>query len=113
MMQPLVALKLATKEGTYRSRNGVNPSPRYEAEYSAAIWEDVLNHKLRVSSAEVKVSPLVMLKERCHDPNVLYDAKDYTLHTYKDSIRMDEPLFVCINKVKHKESVFFSTLLIR
>ena len=52
MMRPLVALKLATKEGTraaaYRSRNGVNPSPRYEAEYSAAIWEDVLNHMLLV-----------------------------------------------------------------
>ena len=50
MMRPLVALKQATKEGTraaaYRSRNGVNPSPRYEAEYSVAIWEDVLNHKL-------------------------------------------------------------------
>ena len=51
-----------------------------------------------------------MLKERCRDPNMLYDAKDYTLHTYKDSVRMDEPLFVCINKVKHKEPVFFSTV---
>ena len=56
-------------------------------------------------SAEVKV-----FKERCHDPNVLYNAKDYTLHTYKDSVRMDKPLFVCINKVKHKEPVFFSTV---
>ena len=61
----LVALKLATKEGTraaaYRSRNSINLSPMYEAEYIAAIWEDVLNHKLPVSSAEIKVSPLVML----------------------------------------------------
>ena len=36
MMRPLVALKLASKEGTraaaYRSKNSVNPSPRYEAE---------------------------------------------------------------------------------
>ena len=79
-MRPLVSLKLATKEGitasTYRSRNGSNTSPRYEAEYSAAIWEDVLNHKLRDSNAEVKVSALAMLKERCRDPNVLYHAQD-------------------------------------
>ena len=39
----------------------------------------------------------------------MYDAKDYTLHTYKDSVRMDKLLLVCINKVKHKEPVFFST----
>ena len=87
------------------------PSPRYEAEYSSAIWEDVLNHKLRVSNAEIKVSLLVMLKERCRDPNVLYDAKDHTIDTYKDSVRMDEPLFVCINKVKHKEPVFSAQLM--
>ena len=66
MMRPLMALKLAPNEGThataYRSRNSINPSPTYEAEYSAAIWEDVLNHKLHVSSAKIKVSPLVMLK---------------------------------------------------
>ena len=53
-----------------------------------------------------------MLKERCRDPNVLYDAEDYTLHTYKDSVRMDEPQFACMNKVKHKEPVF-SALLMR
>ena len=51
-----------------------------------------------------------MLKERCRDPNVLYDAKDYTLHTYKDSVKMDQPLLVCINKVKHKKLVFFNTV---
>ena len=68
MKQPLVSLKLTTREditaAAYRSRNGINPSSRYEAEYSVAIWEDVLNH------------------------NVLYDAKDYTLHTYLDSKKM-------------------------
>ena len=74
------------------------------------LWEDVLNSKLRASSAESKVSPRVMLKERCRDPNVLYNARDYTLHTYKDSVRMEDPLFVCINKVKHREPVFFSTI---
>ena len=51
-----------------------------------------------------------MLKERCRDPNVLYDAKDYTLHTYKDSVKMDQPLLVCINKVMHQEPVFFDTV---
>ena len=113
-MRPLVALKLATKEGiraaAYRSRNGINASPRYEAEYSTAIWEDVLNHKLRASSAEIQVSPLDMLRERCRDPNVLYDAKEYTLHTYLDSKKMDKPLLVCIHKVMHQEPVFFDTV---
>ena len=79
MMRTMVALKLAPNEGTraasYRSRDGIHPSPRYEAKYSAALWEGVLNTKLRVSSAEVKVSPRVMLKERCRDPNVSYNAK--------------------------------------
>ena len=79
------------------------PLPGYEAEYSAAIWEDVLNHKLRDSSAEIKVSPLDMLRERCRDPNVLYDAKEYTHHTYWDSEKMDKPLSVCIHKVMHQE----------
>ena len=59
----------------------------YEAEYSAAIWEDVLNHKLRDSSAEIKVSPLDMLRERCRDPNVLYDAKEYTLLTHTWTVK--------------------------
>ena len=78
MMQPLVALKLATKEGitaaAYRSRNGINPSPRYEAEYSAAICEDVLNHKLRDSIAEINVSPLDMLRERVEWEYILEKA---------------------------------------
>ena len=99
-----------THAASYRSRDSIHPSPRYEAEYCAALWEDVLNSKLRASSAEVKVSPRVMLKERCRDPNVLNNARDYTLHTYKDSVQMEDPLFVCINKVKHREPVFFSTI---
>ena len=41
---------------------------------------------------------------------VLYEAKDYTLHTYKDSVKMNQPLLVCINKVLHQEPVFFDTL---
>ena len=88
-MRPLVSLKLANKEGittsSYRSRTGSNPSPRYEAEYSVAIWEYMLNHKLRDSNAKVKASLLAMLKERCRDPNIPYDVKDWTLHTYLDS----------------------------
>ena len=51
MMRTIVNLKLAPNEGThaapYRSRDGIHPSPHYEAEYSAVLWEDVLNHKLR------------------------------------------------------------------
>ena len=94
-MRPLLSLKLATKEGltasSYRNRHGCNPSPRYEAEYSAAIWEDVLNHKLRDSKDVVNVSALAMLKERCRDPNVLYDAKEWTLHNYQDSVIMGQP----------------------
>ena len=67
----------------------------------------MLNHKLRDSKDEVKVSALAMLKERCRDPNVLNDTKDYTLHTYLDSKKMGQPLLVCIHKVM---PIFFDTL---
>ena len=52
-----------------------------------------------------------MLRERCRDPNVLYDAKEYTQHTYWDSEKMDKPLLVCIHKVMHQEPVFFDTVV--
>ena len=114
LMRPLLSLKLSTKEGItaspYRSRNGCNPSPRYEAEYSAAIWEDVLNHKLKDRKDEVKVSALAMLKERCRDPNVLYDAKEWTLHNYQDSVKMGTPLMMCVPKVIRPEPIFFEKL---
>ena len=114
MIRPLLTLKLSPHEGTrpaaYRSRDGVHPSPRYVAEYCAALWEDVLNSTLRSGNAESKVSPRVMLELRCHDPNILYNAGSYTLDTYKDSLQMEDPLLVCINKVKHKEPIFFSTV---
>ena len=51
-----------------------------------------------------------MLELRCRDPNVLYNASGYTLDTYKDSLQMEDPLLVCINKVKHREPIFFSTV---
>ena len=44
------------------------------------------------------------------DPNVLYNDSGYTLDTYKDSLQMEDPLLVCINKVKHREPIFFSTV---
>ena len=99
----LVSLKLSTKEGItaslFRSRNGCNPSSRYKAEYSAATWEDLLNHKLKDRKDEVKVSALAMLKELCRNPNVLYDAKEWTLHKYKDSVKMGTPMTMCVHKV--------------
>ena len=114
MMRPLITLKLSPHDGTrpaaYRSRDGVHPSPRYVAEYCAALWKDVLNSTLRSGNAESKVSPRVMLELRCHDPNILYNAGGYTLDTYKDSLQMEDPLLVCINKVKHREPIFFSTV---
>ena len=113
MMRPLLTLKLSPTEGTrpssYRSRDGIHPSPRYAAEYSAALWEDVLNSTLVSGSSETKVSAREMLEQRCHDPNILYSPGNYTLDTYKDSLQMDSPLLVCINKVKHKDPQLFST----
>ena len=48
----------------------------------------MLNHKLKDRKDEVKVSALAMLKERCRDPN----AKDWTMHNYKDSVKMGTPI---------------------
>ena len=39
----------------------------------------------------------------------MYNSGNYTLNTYKDSLQMEVPLLVCINKVKHKDPLFFST----
>ena len=51
-----------------------------------------------------------MLKERCIDPNILYDAKEWTLHNYQDSVKMGTPMMVCVHKEVHPEPIFFGKL---
>ena len=51
-----------------------------------------------------------MLKERCRDPNVLYNAKEWTLHNYQDSVKMGAPMMMCVHKVVHPEPIFFEKL---
>ena len=114
MMKPLLTLKLSPTEGTrpsaYRSRDGTHPSPRYTAEYCAAIWEDVLNPTLVPRSSETKVCAREMLEMRCQDPNILYSPGNYTADIYKDSLLMVSALLVCVNKAKHAEPQFFTTV---
>ena len=114
MMRPLLTLKLSPTEGTrpsaYRSRDGIHPSPRYTAEYSAALWEDVINSTLVPRSSETKVCAREMLEQRCQDPNILYSPGNYTADIYKNSLQMVSALLVCVNKAKHADPQFFTTV---